>query len=637
MKRRRPTGLKQFPHLIKEWHSKKNGDLTPDDVTYGSSKKVWWKCEHGHEWQAAVHNRTSGTGCPHCAGKRLGPEHRVSNQPTLAKEWHPGKNGDLNPEDVTTGSHKKVWWKCERGHEWQAVVRERYRGAGCPVCAGRGPTPEVNLRTQYPEIAEQWHPEKNGDLAPEHVTYGSNKKVWWKGTCGHEWKTAVKCRTTSNAGCPICFEQRATPEDNLRAQYPEIAREWHPVKNGDLTPEDVTHGSGKKVWWKCRHGHEWQAKVGNRTSGTGCPYCAGKRGILHHRVSDYPTLVREWHPVKNRYLKPEQVTRGSHKKVWWKCERGHEWQAAVKGRTYYGIGCPYCAGQRPCPEHNLSNYPALVREWHPEKNGALNPEDLTPGSTKKVWWKCERGHEWAAVVKSRTNGAGCPVCAKSWATPKVNLRVQYPDIAEEWHPEKNGSLNPEDVTHGSSQKVWWKCKLGHEWQAAIANRTSGSGCPYCSGRRACPENNLSNYPVLAHEWHPKRNGTLTPERVTPGSGKEVWWKGDCGHEWKAAVRDRTSGADCPICAKRRATRKDNLRTRRPDIAKEWHPDMNGDLTPEAVTPVSKKRVWWMCARGHIWQAEVLSRTYLGSGCPYCAREGTRVNRKLSDSPALVQE
>ena len=55
--------------------------------------------------------------------------------PQLAKEWNYEKNGKLQPDMVTTNSHKKVWWKCEKGHEWQSVIAYRNRGYRCPICA----------------------------------------------------------------------------------------------------------------------------------------------------------------------------------------------------------------------------------------------------------------------------------------------------------------------------------------------------------------------------------------------------------------------------------------------------------------------------------------------------------------------
>lgn len=109
------------PDLAAEWHPTKNGDLKPEDVTYGSGKKVWWLCSCGHEWEAAINNRVKGNGCPYCSNRILmkGLNDLASVRPDLAAEWHPTKNGGLKPEDVTAGSSKKVWWKCKVcGHSW---------------------------------------------------------------------------------------------------------------------------------------------------------------------------------------------------------------------------------------------------------------------------------------------------------------------------------------------------------------------------------------------------------------------------------------------------------------------------------------------------------------------------------------
>jgi hypothetical protein len=64
--------------------------------------------------------------------------HLQKVNPEVSKEWHPTKNGDLTPKDVTPNSHKKAWWICkEKRHEWAAVVFSRNKGRGCPYCSGR--------------------------------------------------------------------------------------------------------------------------------------------------------------------------------------------------------------------------------------------------------------------------------------------------------------------------------------------------------------------------------------------------------------------------------------------------------------------------------------------------------------------
>ena len=170
------------PDLLRQWHPTKNAPLTPGTVTYGSKRKVWWRCGAGHAWQAAVYTRTSsGSGCPYCAGKRVCPGENdlASRRPDLAAQWHPVKNSGVAPADVLPGSHYKAWWVCEKGHVWQAQVKARASGAGCPVCANRTLVPgENDLASVHPELARQWHPTKNGALTPRDVIAGTRRKVW---------------------------------------------------------------------------------------------------------------------------------------------------------------------------------------------------------------------------------------------------------------------------------------------------------------------------------------------------------------------------------------------------------------------------------------------------------------------------
>lgn len=107
------------------------------------------------------------------------------------------------------------------------------------------------------------------------------------------------------------------------------------------------------------------------------------------------------------------------------------------------------------------------------------------------------------------------------------------------------------------------------------------------------------HPNLATQWHPTLNGDLIPEMVTPGSGKKVWWLGECGHEWDAIIAGRSGKRlGCPYCSGHRVLAGFNdLATINPEIVKFWHPTKNGDLTPEMVTVGSKNYAWWVCKMG----------------------------------------
>lgn len=267
--------------LLAQWDEEKNGGLTPETIAPSSNKKVWWRCGKGHVWQAQISDRNKGTGCPICSHKKImvGENDLATTHPEIARQWNYEKNGDLTPQDVFGGSVKKVWWVCDRGHEYFSAIFSRTSGCGCPVCSGQSVVPgENDLASMFPEIAAQWHSTKNGAITPENVTPFSNKKVWWQCELGHEYLATIPSRTKLNSGCPYCAGKKVLAGFNdLATKDPMLATQWYQDLNGDLTPEMVTIGSKKKAWWQCPNGHVWQTKIYSRATGRkhGCPVCAG--------------------------------------------------------------------------------------------------------------------------------------------------------------------------------------------------------------------------------------------------------------------------------------------------------------------------------------------------------------------------
>lgn len=426
------------PTLADEWHPTKNFPLTPRQVMASTTKKLWWLCAAGHQWQAVGESRARGTGCPYCAGQKVltGFNDLGTTHPNLAKQWHPTKNKPLHSYSTIAGTSKQVWWICEHGHEWQARGSKRVRGQGCPYCSGRLVQRGQNdLASTNPKLALEWHPTKNQPLTPNDLTEGSGVSVWWVCSLGHEWKTSPDKRK-SGSGCPVCAGQLVQVGFNdLASTHPLLAAEWHPLKNGESRPTEVVAGTNKKFWWVCALGHEWQAPGANRVRGIGCPVCAGQRVMagFNDLASRNPELVAQWHPAANGDLKPESVSAGSGRSVWWICALGHEWQAGPYQRSH-GAGCPVCSGRAAWSGFNdlASTHPELATQWHPTRNGELTAKDYIAGTNKKIWWICDVGHEWKASGNKRVVGTGCPECATSGfdiGKPAIFYFIQNADLA----------------------------------------------------------------------------------------------------------------------------------------------------------------------------------------------------------------
>lgn len=618
----------------------------------------------------------------------------ASEYPELAKQWHPSKNASLIASDVSPHSGQKVWWVCTNGHEWQAVINSRTRGHACPYCAGQKPTTDSNFRTQYPELLSGWDWEKNGQQKPEDFSPRGKAKVWWKCEKGHSWQASIVNRTRKDAknACPICLNRVLTNANSLANARPEIAESWHPIMNAPLTPNDVVAGGSKKVWWICKHGHEWEATVGIRVnSGAGCPKCSLQTSRIE--IAVYSELVALFDNVSWRekisgyecdiYL-PESHIGIEIDGVYW--HRRHPERELVKSAAFEANGIQlfrlredglqplsdrdvvfkfseaeflvvsrlinsllkhaqfsaqqakklrdYIAGPglinetmyrklvatlpAPPPGHSLADkYPEIAKQWAYDLNAPLSPEHFRPQANKKVWWRCDNGHTWKTTLNIRVSqGTGCPSCPRLpvKAPDDWNLVAVNPDLAREWHPSRNSELQAKDIYPNSNQKIWWQCSKGHDWPATVASRASGTGCPYCYGRFATKENNLASlYPELLVDWDYDRNIDSKPSDFTPHVGRKVWWRCKKGHSWQATIYNRTKNkSGCPICV-RIANRKYTIEDIRAIAAKH-----GGKCLSERFTS-SRLKLTYCCKEGHIWDARADALLYTDKWCPECAR------------------
>ena len=535
------------------------------------------------------------------------------------------------------------------------------------------------------ELMAEWNWEKNNELGfdPENLTLGSHTKAWWKCSKEHEWQAPVNNRNKGR-GCPYCSGNIVLKGYNdLQTINPTLAQEWNYEKNDNLKPEDFTANSGKKVWWRCSKGHEWQATISSRNTGHGCPYCAGKKVLkgFNDLLTVNPIVAKQWNYEKNNGLTPAEVTPNSNKKVWWKCGKGHEWQATISSRNA-GRGCPICTSERNTsfPEYAIMYY--LIKYdldvihsyrekgyeldiyipsrkiaieydgglWHKnrtkkdlEKNFKCKKDGiklyrireglppLNDSSVDYIVQKSQKDLEKAIeVIFSEIIGVNIDIDLERDIIAIENLREytekensllhSNPELSKEWNYEKNGNIKPEHFSANSGKKVWWRCSKGHEWQATISSRNTGHGCPYCAGKKVLKGFNdlLTVNPFVAKEWDYEKNDNLKPENFTANSNKRVWWKCSKGHEWLATIANRNDGYGCPYCSGRYAVKgEDDLLTVNPTLAKEWNYEKNGNLKPENFTEKSGQKVWWKCDKGHEWQSRIADRNR-GRGCPYCS-------------------
>lgn len=181
----------------------------------------------------------------------------------------------------------------------------------------------------------------------------------------------------------------------------------------------------------------------------------------------------------------------------WICSKcGHHFVSSIRTRVAGRGKCPKCDADVRSRKRSetfvkksgsVADSP-LIKEWDYENNDklGLDPKLLTLGSNRKAFWKCPRcgNHYEAKILNRGINKRGCPYCANHKIKPGFNdLASTHPDLVKEWDFEKN-EIKPTEVSRGCGKKVWWKCPLGHRYQATILHRTNGNtGCPVCNSGR----------------------------------------------------------------------------------------------------------------------------------------------------------
>ncbi len=716
--------IEAYPEIAKDWDYAKNQELNPLEVFAHSKESVWWTCEKAHKYQVSVYSRVRSKGCKFCLRHEYSSKSnttKLNNSQSLAKhspelitEWNYSKNLQVNPETVSFGSNKKVWWKCSKGHEWEVSPKVRTRGSNCPECgrveqgkktrarslvkAGR------SLAEAHPMLVSEWDYDNNL-LSPQELPPRSNYRASWICKFGHRWEATVDNRAGNKSNCPECNPQSSRLEIYLLCEIRSIfpKSQWRSLHEGvecDIyIPEKKLGIEVDGQYWHAKKLHKDTEKTKffidkgihiARVRDNTLPDIEGQvikfsrneplqditnklLSVLAQSVNEFyaypgtqqreseftemvarlpappdgetlkdthPEITKEWCYEKNGVLTPELFSKGSNQKFWWKCKYGHYWQSAINNRVSRNSGCPDCylttLSER-SRKSRLKKTKSLIQAnpsyliMYDLKKNELPPSEIAVKSNIDIWWRCQFGHSFRKKPIYMADNHDCPICN--------TLPIMFPEIAAEWNFEKNQRLDPSKLHAGSGVKVWWKCKKDHEWEATISMRTNaGTGCPHCyNENRSNLYRKLSSKrsgslldfnPEYLSEWDFEKNKEFTPDAVTAKSRMKVWWKCKNGHSYIQAIASKYRGSGCPKCMKAiwaenirliRLKKSGSLQDYCLEITSHWHSDKNGDLTPQLVSSGSSKIAWWKCVKGHEWALSISTLTEKRRSfiCPVC--------------------
>ncbi len=498
-------------YSILQLYENAENELSSDEIGFSSPKRVNWKCDVcGMSWKHTVNKTTSKVNkkCPYCTHKRPSYFYNFQTEyPILAREWNKRKN-IKKPTDYLPHSKEKVWWRCEQGHEWEAVIYERVKSANkniskgkpiCPYCNHARVSPIYNLLTEEPNIARQWDYIGNGELTPLNVSPKANIKVSWicEYNPNHKWRDKISNRTALKRNCPICSK-------HFTISF----------------PTRVLYYYLKRYFFDC----EMEFNI------------LGKY-ILDIYIPDYKFIIEYdgWYfhldeKAKKREAKKDQILKENGFEILRIKEAKEDLnQIKIKGNvvTYHPIET----------YKNLNELVIKVITIIEDKFNVNIDKDI---NYKRDYQKIE--DLYYHVRKSNS------------------LAVKKSKFIKEW--SENNEISPDCIKPSYANNIKWICPKCHrEYEATVYNRVkNNSNCPYCSNRKVCEDNSLYHCsPEIVKEWHPDKNNPLTPKDVTKGSDKKVWWKCEYGHEWEARVYQRTykgKGSNCPICYKLKRQKKE---------------------------------------------------------------------------------
>ena len=472
-------------------------------------------------------------------------------------------------------------------------------------------------------LLDEWDSNKN-TLSPIDVTLGSSIKVWWKCDKNHPFEAMISNRVKGTK-CPYCSGKKVLKGFNdLCTTHPELIKEWDFDKN-ILRPDEVSKGSNKVVWWKCKKGHSFQQRISHRAlNGSGCVIC-NNNGTSLPEIAIFICFRKLFKNTKYRkkinnieydvYV-PELNLLIEYDGMPW-----HENSEERDRKKYlFAKNNGYCFLR--IVEYNTNKKNEGYRIYNEENVIYLKKYPKVQETCCNIQKYISKLYDIPIIFNDLDSIEQKALEYSKIIERKKSLGVLFPEIAKEWNYEKNGNLSPFDFSSHSGYVVWWKCKSGHEWQAAIHSRTRKlpTGCPVCSGNAVLIGlNDLKSLrPDLVLEWDYSKNKDK-PEKVGVNSPKKVHWICKNGHSFQATVYQRTNfNYNCQYCQNKKVLKGFNdLTITDPYIINEWD-YLKNENSPDNYLRTSHIKVYWICDKGHSYEQRINAHIVGGQGCPYCS-------------------
>ena len=351
--------------------------------------------------------------------------------------------------------------------------------------------------------------------------------------CGNIWEPMAQSLLNGH-GCKKCAGNSRLTQDEF------VMRVGRDLSNVDVVGTYVNSSTEVKV--KCKKcGYEWTPKANSLLNGRGCPKC---KGVKKKTNSEFQEELKKINP--NVILLSEYTNNRMHIKV--KCaDCDYEWSTSPKS-LLRGSNCPKCV------KRMISMTSAKSDEVFRKELSVINPNVVIWSEYKNnrthIDVSCKKcGYRWKATPNALLKSKGCPICTGNTAVSKgINdLETTKPDLAKEWMYEKNNPLKPSEVRAGSTKKVWWIGKCGHEWEATICSRNKGSGCPICANNI---KKSTDRFIREMGEYNP--NIEIIGDYKTAQKPIKVRCK-ICGYEWISKPINLLRGTGCTNCVKKQTS------------------------------------------------------------------------------------